>query len=99
VWHQVNTVRSVKIIPRGSTRPRSPSAPQALNSELLVKVSAVELHAHTVVPPSHLTHSRPREAEAGASEHRDWRIAGKTNPLETWCLAQGVVCPNRPCAD
>src|SRR5690242_8181763 len=42
-----------------------PGAPQDSDSELLVKVPAVELRAHTVVPSSHLIHSRPREAEAG----------------------------------
>lgn len=76
--------------------PHSPIAPQELNPELLVKVPVVELREHSLVPPSHLIHSRPREAEAGGLRTQGLEIAGKTNPSKTKCLAQGVVRSNRP---
>src|SRR5260370_4705507 len=42
--------------------------------------------------PSHLIHSRPREAEAGVLRKLGLEIAGKTNPSKFYRIARGVVC-------
>src|SRR5260370_17526889 len=42
--------------------------------------------------PSHFVPSRPREAEAGVLRKLGLEIAGKTNPLKSYCIAPGVVC-------
>ena len=96
VRHQVNTVRAVKIIPRASTPSHSPNAPQALNSELLVEVPAVELHAHTVVPPSHLTHSRPREAEAGGLRTQGLENRGQDQSIKNLVSRTGSSVSRPP---
>jgi hypothetical protein len=99
VWHQVNTVGVVKIIPGASTPPHSPNAPQGLNSELLIKVPVVELRKHNLVPPSHLIHSRPREAEAGGLRTQGLEIAGKTNPSKIKMSRKGSGVFGPPIAD